>query len=886
VPPAASDPVTAVRAADAVLVDGATIGVRPVRADDEPALAALLEGLLVRSRWLRFFSGATDVRAAARQAASGPGVGGVVAVAGESGDLVGHALYVRDGAHRAEVAFEVADAWQGRGVGTILLGAAAERAAAEGIETFTAVVLPENHAMIDVFRESGFPVEVQARPGELSVELPTAVGPEAVRRFAERERIGAVAAVRHFVTPASVAVIGASARPGSIGAALLANVRESFDGPVFAIGRGQSVLDIADPVELAVVAVPANGVEAVARECAAKGVAALLVVSAGFEDAEGRRRRERLAAYCRSAGMRMIGPNCLGVAGPRLNATFARSPVDTGRVALISQSGGVGIAALEQGRAHGVGLSGFFSIGDRADISSNDVLQWCEDDDATDVIALYLEAFGNPRRFARVARRVTRTKPIVAVKAGHSGAGSRAAGSHTGALVAASDAAVDALFAQAGVIRTDSYRELLDVAGLLAAQPAPAGPRLGVVTNGGGPAILLADAAEVAGLELPAPGAAAARALRGILPDAAAPANPVDVLGDATKERLRDAVAVLAADTGLDALAVVYVPTLVLDPQDAADAIVEGVAAAGSQIPVVAVLLTGQEPPAALRDAGIPVHGFPEDAARALGAAARYGATRARMPSPPAEVRPAPRRDEAAAVIARALASGAEWLAPGAVEQLADCYGLPLAAGRVVRTPAQAADAAAELGGAVALKAVALGLVHKTDAGAVRLALRGRTAVLRAAREMKQSLHAAGHTLTGFHVQRMAPPGAELLVGLTTDPQFGPVIACAAGGTAVELLADSAIRLAPLSERDVHEMPRSLATFPLLTGHRGAPRADVDALEDVLRRVSALADDLPAIAELDCNPVRVSPRGATIVDMRVHVRAAPAAAPIGSLQGP
>jgi len=881
-----SDVAAADRRADAVLIDGATIGTRPVRPEDESALEELLGGMSDRSRWFRFFSAAADVQAAARQAAVGPGVGGVVAVAGESGGLVGHALYVRDGARRAEVAFEVADAWQGRGVGTILLGAAAAQAAAEGIGTFTAAVLPENHTMIDVFRQSGFPVEVRTHPGELSVELPTAIGPEAVRAFAERERIGAAAAVRHFVAPASVAVIGASARPGSIGAALLANVRESFDGPVFGIGRGHSILDVAEPVELAVVAVPADAVEAVARECAAKGVAALLVVSAGFEDAEGRRRRERLAAYCRSAGMRMIGPNCLGIAGPRLNATFARSRADAGRIALISQSGGIGIAALEQGRDHGVGLSAFFSIGDRADISSNDVLQWCEDDDGTDVIALYLEAFGNPRRFSRVARRVTRRKPVVAVKAGRSGAGSRAAGSHTGALVAASDATVDALFAQAGVIRTDSYRELLDVAGLLAVQPAPAGPRLGVVTNGGGPAILLADAAEAAGLELPVPGAATAGALRELLPDAAAAANPVDVLGDATKERLRDAVAVLAADPGLDALAVVYVPTLVLDPEDAADAIVEGVAAAGSRIPVVAVMLTGHAALPALRAAGIPVHGFPEDAARALGAAARYGATRSRPPSPRADVEPAPRRDEAAAVVARALASGADWLAPDAIEQLARCYGLPLVAGQLVDTPAQAARAAAELGGAVALKAIAPGLVHKTDAGAVRLALRGRTAVLRAAREMKRALDAAGHPVTGLHVQQMAPPGAELLVGVTSDRQFGPVIACAAGGTAVELLADSAIRLAPLSERDVHEMPRSLATFPLLDGHRGAPRADVGALEDVLRRVSALADDLPAIAELDCNPVLVSHRGAAIVDMRVRVRATPAPAPIGSLQGP
>ena len=286
-----------------------------------------------------------------------------------------------------------------------------------------------------------------------------------------------MAAVAHFLEPASIAVIGASARPAPSALRCCRTFARASPGPLFAVGRGQSILDVDAAVELAVIAVPADAVEAVARECAEHGVAALLVISAGFEDDEGTLRRRRLAAFCRATGMRMIGPNCLGVAGPRLNATFARSRPDGGRVALLSQSGGVGIAALEQGRRHGIGLSSFVSIGDRADISSNDLLQWWEQDDGTDVIALYLESFGNPRRFSRIARRVGRNKPIVAVKAGRSHAGSRAAGSHTGALVAASDATVDALFDQAGVIRTDSFRELLDVAALLAAQPAPAGPR-------------------------------------------------------------------------------------------------------------------------------------------------------------------------------------------------------------------------------------------------------------------------------------------------------------------------------------------------------------------------------------------------------------------------
>jgi acyl-CoA synthetase (NDP forming)/GNAT superfamily N-acetyltransferase len=868
--------------ADVVLADGRTVGVRAVEAADEPGLRALLDGLSAGSRALRFFSAATDVAAASRFAA---GSAGVVAVAGDPQQIVGHALWVSEGAGRAEIAFEVADAWHGRGVATALLGAAAARAAEQGIETLTAVVLPENHAMIRVFRDSGFAVEVETHPGELSVELATRLDAAALRRFGERERAAAVAALGHFLAPASVAVIGASGRPGSVGAAVLANLAATFDGPVHAVGRDRSVLDLPDPVDLAVVAVPAGAVDAVARDCAAKGVRALLVLSGGFEDAAGRAHRARLAAFCRGGGMRLVGPNCLGVASPVLTATFARPRPMTGSVALVSQSGGIGVAALEQGAGHGVGLSAFVSIGDRADVSSNDVIQWCEQDPATAVIALYLESFGNPRRFGRIARRVTRTKPIVAVKAGRSAAGRRAAGSHTGALVAASEATVDALFAQAGVVRTGGFRELLDVAALLAARPAPAGPRLGVVTNAGGPAILLADAAEPAGLELPPPAPGTAERLEALLPGGAA-GNPVDVLGDASPSRLGDAVAAMASDPAYDAIAVVYAPTVMLDPEAAAAAVADGLGRAGREVPAAAVFLVDGPPPAALHAARIPAFAFPEDAARALGAAARYGGARARPDEPPVALAPPPQRDAAAALLAQALAAGREWLTPEEIAGLAACYGLPLVAWQLVRSAREAGEVARAAGAPVVLKGVADGLVHRSDAGAVITGLRGPTAVVREARAMRRRLRDQGLRHRGFLVQPMAAPGVELLVGATNDPSFGPAIACAAGGTATELLADAAIRLAPLSETDVREMPRSLTTFPLLTGHRGAPPADVTALEDVLRRVSVLADDQPAIAELDCNPVIVGPDGAAIVDMRVRIAAPPRRAPVGSLQGP
>jgi len=884
VSPVAAERAAAADEVEVALRDGGVVRLRPVAPEDEQALAAFLERMSLRSLWFRFFSGAVDVAAAAQAAARGDGMSGIVAVVGDPELIVGHALFARDGERPPEVAFEVADEWQGRGLGTLLLGRLAALARAQGFDTLTAVVLPANRAMIQVFRDSGLDVRVHAQPGELQVDITTDLEAGARQRFEERDRIATAAAIGHFLEPASVALIGASRRRGAIGWALKRNLQETYTGPLHLLGKGERVCDVDGEVDLAVIAVAADQVERIAHECAAKGVRALLVISAGFEDDEGVQRRRRLAAVCRSQGMRLVGPNCLGVASPALDATFAGGRPLPGRVALASQSGGVAIAAMESARAHGIGFSGFVSLGDRADLSSNDFLQYWEKDPATDVIALYLESFGNPRRFARIAARVSRTKPVIAVKAGRTRIGARAAGTHTGALLGGSDATVDALFDQAGVIRTDTYTELLDLAALLSAQPAPAGPRVGVVTNAGGPAILFADAAEAAGLELPEPAGATLRRLRALLPAAGTAANPVDVLGDATPSRLRDAVAAMAGDPDLDALVVLYVPTPPLSADAAAEAIADGLAQRGSGIPVVAAFLTEGPPPALLRDAGIPTFSLPEAAARALGAAARRGRWLAREPSPTASVRGVLDRDGAAALVAQSLAAGGGWLAPGEVRSLAACYGLPLCDQRVVMSPEAAGAAAEELGVPVAVKAIAPGLTHKTEAGAVRLGLRGHDETRAAARAMRTAVRRSGHALEGFLIQPMADPGVELLIGMATDPVFGPVVACAAGGIATELLADASVRLAPLSERDVREMPRELVTFPLLAGHRGAPHADLSAVEDVLRRISALADDLPAIAELDCNPVIVGPSGATIVDMRVRV-AAPGPRPSDGVLG-
>ncbi|MEA2479337.1 MAG: hypothetical protein QOJ07_1259, partial [Thermoleophilaceae bacterium] len=487
-----------------LLRDGSTIHVRPSQPDDREALEEFFGSLSERSRQLRFFSGAANVQAAALLAAGAGRIGGfgLLATRGD-GRVLAHAMYGAIGAHRAEAAFAVADDLQGSGIATILLAHLAGQAEASGIHWFTAEVLPENHRMVDVFRSSGFAVEIHSQPGMIELEFPTALSPEARARFEDRERTAAAAAVRSILEPASIAVIGASHRPGTVGHETLNNLIDAgFTGPVHAVNsRGgrigaqecyRAIADIPGPVELAVIATPAATVVDVARQCAAKGVRALVILSAGFAESgeEGAQRQRDLVAVCRAAGMRLVGPNCLGVMntapGVRLNASFSPAFPPPGSIGFLSQSGALGLAIADQAAMLGLGISSFVSNGNKADISGNDLLQYWEQDDATNLVVLYLESFGNPRKFSRIARRVAARKPILAVKSGRSVAGAKATSSHTGALVAASDVTVDALFRQAGVVRTDTLSELFDVAKVLSAGPAPQGSRVGVVTNAGG----------------------------------------------------------------------------------------------------------------------------------------------------------------------------------------------------------------------------------------------------------------------------------------------------------------------------------------------------------------------------------------------------------------
>jgi acyl-CoA synthetase (NDP forming)/RimJ/RimL family protein N-acetyltransferase len=835
------------------LRDGSTARVRPVVPADAPALRDFLAGLSENSRWLRYFTLGVNLDAAAQRAAAGdrPEGYGLIVTIGSDERVVAHAVFEVERPGRAEVAFAVADEMQGRGLATLLLAHLAQVASARGIHEFTATVLPENRRMISVFRESGFPVRVHASPDGIEVEFPTELGEDARRRFEDRDRVAAIAAVERIVRPRSVAVIGASRRPDSFGGATFSHaLAAGFRGELYPVNpnvdfigsrrTSASVLETPGRVDLAIIAVPAETVPAVARDCAQAGVAGLVVITAGFAEAgaEGAARLAELLDACRAGGMRLVGPNCMGVVNTdpeiRLSATFAREDVPAGTVGFASQSGAFGAAAIDGVTRRGIGLSTFVSFGDKADLSSNDWLQYWEQDRATSVVALYLESFGNPRKFGRVARRVARAKPVLAIKAGRTSARARRGSSHTGALLAATDSAVDALFASAGVIRCDGLDDLLDAAALLAEQPLPQGGRVAIVANARGPAVVCGDACADAGLEV---------------------VSSVQLAATETPERFRAAVEAVDAD----AVIAIFVEHISAGADEAAAAL----AATRLDVPLLAVFMTPGPLPQALRGAvKIPAFTAPEGAARALGRAAAYVRWRETAPAEPApleDVDP----DTAAADLARALARGGGWLAPDDVEALLRAYGVPFVEQRHADSPTAAAKAAAALGGSVALKAVVPDLIHKARAGAVRLHLRGPTAIRRAARELRERFG----QLDGYVVQRMAEPGVEMLVGVLADERLGPVVACAAGGEAVQEIADVQVRLAPLARRQAIDMIGALRTAALLEREG----ADVEALAGVIVRVAALADAHPAIAELDCNPVIASPRGALAVDARVRV---------------
>jgi acetyltransferase len=692
--------------------------------------------------------------------------------------------------------------------------------------------------------------------------------------------------------PRSIAVVGASRRRDSIGGAILHNLlSQPFQGPVYPVNSQAAhvqsvpayptVEAIPGPVDLAVIVVPASQVLDVVESCGKKGVKALVVISAGFREVggEGLKRETALREAARRHGMRLVGPNCLGVLntdpGVMLNATFAPVQPPPGRIAFSSQSGALGLAILDYARALNLGISHFVSVGNKADVSGNDLLEHWEKDPGTDVILLYLESFGNPGKFTQIARRVSRTKPIVAVKSGRTPSGSRAASSHTGAL-AGSDAAVEALFHQSGVIRTDTIEELFDTALLLGSQPVPTGPRVGILTNAGGPGIMAADACESAGLKLPSLEQKTVKGLRAFLPPEASTRNPVDMIASAGAESFESALRLLVQDKNLDAIIVIFVPPLTTGAQEVARAILAG--ASGSRKPVLSCFMGSHGVPESLRslnEGHIPSFAFPEAAARTLARVVRYGVWRS---SPPGKA-PSPSgidRPRARSVLARAGAG--EWLAVPLLHDLLSAYGIRTNPIRIAANRGEAAATAKSVGYPAVLKLRSPDVVHKSDVDGVRLGIRSEEEAARAFDEIAMALKGADPKarFEGVTVERMVQGGVEMIVGVTRDPSFGPIVLFGLGGVSVELLGDVSLRLAPLTDRDVDEMVREIRGYRLLEGYRGSPPVNVEGVKDILVRVSLLAVENPEVAELDLNPVLAFPgdRPAIALDARLKLGAA------------
>ena len=878
-----------------VLLDGASALVGPAGPGDEQALGA-------------FFDALDEERAAAPRVPSWATASRLQAACGTPmATREIHTLLVWQRARKersvvaagswkakvngaAEIALAVHPRHRGRGLARILLARLARDAARHQHKHLTAVTHRDDDALLGFLRESGYAIDALADRDEVRVALD--IVPDAAGRAAADlcSQIATTASLVPLMEPRSVAVVGASRDRESLGYRVLsALVAHGFQGPVYAINPKTPVVgsfpthprlqDLPEPIDLAIILVPAAHVDQVVADAAAAGVKGLVVITAGFAEMgeAGRAHQDQLVQFVRESGMRLIGPNCMGLVNTApsvsMNGSFSPCFPPHGRVAMLSQSGALGMAILAFTQSLGLGLSSFVSIGNKADVSSNDLLEYWESDPATDVILLYLESFGNPRRFARIARRVARSKPIIAVKGGRSVAGKRAAGSHTAALVGA-DVAVDALFSQAGVIRAGTLEEMFHVALLLSSQPLPEGPRVGVMTNAGGPAILAADALAARGLEVPELSEALQAALSAFLPQEASTKNPVDMIASATPEAFRRAAALLMASDEIDALMVIDVPLDASGWPAIESQLLAGLETGASRAkvpkPVVAYVMgAGIESQPRLLAEAIPAFPFPEAAAKALGAAAAYAKWRHAAPSVEAGEHVPLRSDARAWCDAWRTKHGTGWLRLDEAMELLACAGLPVAPGARATEANEAVRVAKELGLPVAMKVISPDALHKSDRGGVRLGLDAEEGV----RQAFADIGTAFPEHDGVWIQPMASGVLETLIGVTEDPVFGPLIAFGLGGTEVEALGDVAFRITPLSERDAATMPEDLRARALLEGYRGQPAVDREALVETILAVARLVEAVPEIDDMDLNPVLAMPdgEGCLILDARIHL---------------
>ncbi len=885
-----------------VLKDGTTVHVRRIRPDDKQRMLAMWGRTSAESRRLRFL-GPFDLNESnvARFTDLDPQLQYAVVATrgrGEHERIVGVARYERDPDRRdhAEFAALIEDAEQGRGIGTVLVRQVALAAAESGITHLSGDILADNVRMLNLVRELGLEYRSGHDGGVVRSDLETTITERFLDVVAAEEREAAEAALRRFFRPERIAVVGASRNPNSIGGLVFDNLlRGGFSGVVYPVNPNSASVqgvaaysrlsDCPEPPDLVIVCVPAALVSAVVDEAGELGVGAVCVVSAGFAELgdDGAARQEDLASRAHAHGLRLVGPNCMGLlngaADIRMNATFSSTFPSPGRVSMSSQSGALGLAVLDHVHALGLGIATFVSVGNKADISGNDLLLYWENDPDTDVILMYLESFGNPRKFSRIARRVSRKKPIVAVKSGRTTAGVRAASSHT-AAIASGDRAVEALFRQTGVIRTDTLEEMFDVASLLSNQGLPAGRKVGILTNAGGPGILAADALESNGLEVPRLSDRTIEQLRSFLPEEAGVTNPVDMIASASPDAYARAFEILTGADEIDMVLVIFIPTAITGVDAVAEALIEAERAASDAVPVVGVFMSAQGLPDALNEAGIPSFAFPETASRAMGRIAAYAEWRRR---PLGEVVELDDLDPDAArrAVASALAHADDpragtWVSSETAASILDAYRIPLARAEIVTDPQAAGEFQARIGGPVAVKLATP--VHKAEIGGVALDLSTPQQAADAVERMRASLAERGleHADDGFLVQEMIGDGIEMVVGVTHDPSFGPIVVTGAGGTLVELLGDVSVRVTPLTDVDVDSMLTNLRMEPLLHGYRGTPPADIAALKQLLYRINAMVEDLPEISELDINPIFVRPdgRGVVGVDVRLKLAAA------------
>jgi acyl-CoA synthetase (NDP forming)/GNAT superfamily N-acetyltransferase len=801
----------------ALLADGTAVEIRSARPGDFSLVKSMHAAMSPDNEYRRFFSlSKLSAEREAERVCRMPAPDHAALLALKGGELVGVGTYEIDGEDTAEIALAVADDMHGRGVGTLLLEHLGSAARRHGVRTFTGPVLPENAEMLRVFADAGLTVHRHVGKGviDLACDLPQADSDPSWEPYQEavarREVRADVASLRHVFLPDSVAVVGAGRRAGTVGRAILHNVvTGGYQGHVYAVNPHAtrmegvtclpSVTNLPEPVDLAVIAVPPRAVITVADQCGRRGVKALVVVTAGLDAFQG----ADLLATCRRYGTRLIGPNCFGIAVPGigLDATFAVRHPAPGVVGLVMQSGGSGFALVDRLSRLGLGISSFASLGSKYDVSGDDLLMWWDQDDTTRIALLYIESFGNPRKFARIARLVGYRIPVLAVRAGRSSGRAQAAAFHTAA--ATPPISREALFEQAGIIATDSLGELVDAAALLASQPVPAGRRVAVVSNLDEAAVLAADACADAGLVVHRVSAETRRRLHGLVPPGGTLVGPVNTTVAITETSFRRCLELVAADAGVDAILALVLPTA------ATGDLISSLRAADIRVPLAAVVLDQAEAVRLLPATGagarggtagqagcIPAYADSGTAARALARAAAYGAWRARPPGHLPEfsdVKEDDARELVRAFLARSPHGG--WLPPHEVTELLACYSIPLAG------PASATGA----GG--------------TPSGADR------------------------------------PASAEVAIGVTQDPVFGPLILFGPGDDATSGASGPTARLAPLTDTDAAELVGSVRSAGRLAGDNGAPPADLAALQEILLRVSRLADDVPEVAELGLHPV-------------------------------